>query len=130
VLALKREGYGRFSISPKDLLSYLFYRGFWRMAWKYWRSGLGELRRSLSKRAFVNALRRLMPELEMKDVRRGGAGVRAQALGPDGALLSDFRILQADRMIHVLNAPSPAATASISIGRKIAAMAERNFDLR
>jgi L-2-hydroxyglutarate oxidase len=129
VLALKREGYGRFSLSPPDVASYLFYGGFWRMAGRFWREGLAEQRRSLSKRAFVAALRRLVPELAADDVRRAGAGVRAQALLPDGALADDFRIVEAGRMIHVLNAPSPAATASLAIGEAIAGLAARRFEL-
>ncbi len=129
VLALKREGYRWLSLSLRDVLSYCFYGGFWKMAFRYWRSGLGETWRSLSKRAFVKALRKLMPELKMSDVRRGGAGVRAQALEPSGALSDDFRIVEAERMVHVLNAPSPAATASIAIGRHVARLAEKSFEL-
>ena len=129
VLAFRREGYRRSSFSARDALSLLGYGGFWRMARRYWRTGLGEFYRSLSKRAFVKALQRLLPGLRFEDVRRAGAGVRAQALEPGGALVDDFRIVEADRMIHVLNAPSPAATASLSIGRAIAEMAVRNFGL-
>ncbi|MFO7898600.1 MAG: hypothetical protein R6V58_06025 [Planctomycetota bacterium] len=113
----------------KDVLSYALYGGFWKMAARYWRTGLGEIWRSLSKRAFVAALRALLPELAVGDVRRGGAGVRAQALLPDGRLADDFCIVEAARQIHVLNAPSPAATASISIGETIAKMASESFDL-
>ena len=129
VLALRREGYRRFAMSLRDIFSFLGFWGFWRMAFKFWRYGLGETWRSFSKRAFVNALRKLMPELQMSDVHRAGAGVRAQALEPTGALVDDFRIIQAERMIHVLNAPSPAATASLAIGRHIARLAEKDFDL-
>jgi L-2-hydroxyglutarate oxidase len=99
------------------------------MARKYWRTGFGELHRSFSKRAFLSALRRLIPELELDDLRPGGAGVRAQALDRSGALVDDFRVVQAERMVHVLNAPSPAATASISIGRYIAALVAGQVDL-
>lgn len=129
VLAFKREGYRHWSFSPKDVQSTLSYGGFWRMAAKYWRMGLGEFYRSFSKRAFVTALQKLMPDLGPDDVRPAGAGVRAQAVAPDGRLLDDFHIVEAERMVHVLNAPSPAATASISIGRAIAAMATERFDL-
>lgn len=129
VLALRREGYGRFSFSLPDVASFLFYRGFWRMARRFWREGLAEQRRSLSKRSFVAALRRLLPELSAADVRRAGAGVRAQALGLDGSLVDDFRIVEAERMIHVLNAPSPAATASIAIGEAIAGLAARRLEV-
>jgi L-2-hydroxyglutarate oxidase len=115
VLALKREGYRRRDISLVDIASYLFYAGFWKMAFRYGWTGLGEVIRSLSKRAFVRALNRLLPALDMSDIKPGGAGVRAQALDPNGSLVDDFRIVTEDRMIHVLNAPSPAATASLSI---------------
>ncbi len=129
VLAFRREGYARTSFSPRDTLELFGYAGFWRMAGRYWKMGLEEMYRSASKRAFVRALRGLVPELRDEDVHPSGSGVRAQALGPDGALLDDFRIVEADRMIHVLNAPSPAATASISIGRAIAEMAAKSFAL-
>ena len=128
-LAFKREGYARASFSARDTLEVLGYGGFWRMAFRYWRMGLGEFTRSFSRRAFVRTLQRLIPELRFEDVRRSGAGVRAQALEPTGALVNDFRIVEAERMIHVLNAPSPAATASLSIGQTIAEMAVRNFDV-
>lgn len=130
VLAFRREGYSRWQISPRDLMGMAGYRGFWRMAGKYWRTGLGELHRSFSKKAFHRALARLMPELRIEDIHPFGAGVRAQAVDPSGALVDDFRFVEAERMIHVLNAPSPAATASLSIGETIAEMAGKNFDLR
>src|SRR5207302_6035330 len=98
-----------------------------RMAARFWRTGLGELYRSLSKRAFWRALRRLVPEVRLADLVRAGAGVRAQAVGPDGKLVDDFVVKQAERMVHVLNAPSPAATASISIGRSIAETAVKQL---
>ncbi|HEY3355588.1 MAG TPA: L-2-hydroxyglutarate oxidase, partial [Polyangia bacterium] len=120
VLALKREGYGRFSFSPRDACSIIGYGGFWRLARRYLRTGLGEQWRSWSKQAFVRALRELVPAITPADLARGGAGVRAQALDRRGALVDDFRILEGERMIHVLNAPSPAATASIAIGETIA----------
>jgi L-2-hydroxyglutarate oxidase len=107
----------------------LAYPGFWRMAARYWKMGLGEMYRSASTGAFLHALQRLIPELTAADVKPGGAGVRAQALEPTGALVDDFRIVEGDRMIHVLNAPSPAATASISIGRVIARRAFAHFGL-
>ena len=130
VLALKREGYRWRDVSPHDVATYATYPGFWRMAARYWWTGLGEIHRSLSRRAFVRALRRLVPELREDDLRPAGSGVRAQALEPTGLLVDDFRIVEAERMIHVLNAPSPAATASLSIGATIAGIAERRFDLR
>jgi len=130
VLAFRREGYTRTSFRTRDVLQMLGYRGFWRMARKYYDMGAAEMYRSLSKRAFLKALQRLIPELRWQDIHPAGAGVRAQAVDPDGKTVDDFRIVQAERMVHVLNAPSPAATASISIGRTIAAMAVKNFDLQ
>ena len=111
------------------MAQYGFYLGFWRMAFKYWKMAIGEFYRSYSKKAFVKALRRLLPDLRDEDVHPSGAGVRAQALSPTGQLLDDFSIVEAPNMVHVLNAPSPAATASISIGKSIAAMAQKNFNL-
>jgi len=129
VLAFKREGYSRWSFSAGDLFDAFSYGGFWRMAGSNWRMGLGELWRSWNKGAFVRALQALMPEIAAADLVPGGAGVRAQALDPDGKLVDDFRIVEAERQIHVLNAPSPAATASISIGETIADLAGKSFDL-
>ncbi len=129
VIAFKREGYKKISFSIPDALQFATYMGFWRMAAKYWRMSLGEFHRSFSKKAFVQALQKLIPEITSADVKTGGAGVRAQALEPTGALVDDFRIVEAAHMVHVLNAPSPAATASISIGENIAGMAAKNFDL-
>ncbi len=130
VLAFKREGYTRTSFRLGDVMEMAAYPGFWQMARKQWRMGIGEFHRSYSKSAFVKALQRLMPELQEADVHPAGAGVRAQALEPNGALVDDFRIAESEHMVHVLNAPSPAATASISIGREIAGMAEKNFRFR
>ncbi|MBI4588827.1 MAG: L-2-hydroxyglutarate oxidase [Candidatus Rokubacteria bacterium] len=129
VLALAREGYRRGRVQPRELVEMLRYRGFWAMARRYWRMGTYEMFRSLSKRAFVRALQRLVPELKAGDVARGGAGVRAQAVSADGSLVDDFRILAAADAIHVINAPSPAATASLAIGRHIAALAAQTFTL-
>ena len=127
VLAFKREGYSHKDISIIDMAKMFSYTGFLKMASKYYKIGLGEFHRSLSKRAFAKALIKLIPEIEHADLVKGGAGVRAQALDPLGNLIDDFRIIEAARMIHVLNAPSPAATASISIGNKIAQMAKKNY---
>jgi L-2-hydroxyglutarate oxidase len=129
VLAFKREGYEFSNLSVRDLVEYGTFIGFWRMAMKFWKMGFGEMYRSLSKPAFVKALRVLLPDLKESDVHRSGSGVRAQALEPNGLLVDDFRIKEASRMIHVLNAPSPAATASISIGKTISEMAVKNFSL-
>ncbi|MBN1335031.1 MAG: L-2-hydroxyglutarate oxidase [Deltaproteobacteria bacterium] len=129
VLAFRREGYSRFSVSLPDLVGYLAFPGFWRMARKHWRMGAREMARSFSKALFVRALRGLVPEIRPEDVLRAQAGVRAQALAPDGALVDDFRIVEGDRTMHVLNAPSPAATASLAIGRVIASRAACAFGL-
>jgi len=129
VLALARHGYTRTSFSPRDMAGLLRYGGFWRMAARYWRTGCGEMYRSWSRRAFVRALQKLVPELRGEDLVPAGAGVRAQAVAPNGTLVDDFVIAERERMIHVVNAPSPAATASISIGRTIAELAVRNFSL-
>jgi L-2-hydroxyglutarate oxidase len=129
VLALAREGYSWRHFSLRDTLELAASRAFWRMARKYARTGLAEMYRSFRKSAVVRALQCLVPELRLNDIRPAGAGVRAQALGPDGALVDDFRIVQAERMVHVLNAPSPAATASLSIGRTVADLAADTFGL-
>jgi len=129
VLAFRREGYRFQDFSFRDMTELLFDRAFWKMASRFWRHGIGEMHRSLSKHAFWQALRRLIPEVRMTDLVKAGAGVRAQAIGPDGKLVDDFHIRGSGRMIHVLNAPSPAATASISIGRSIADMATQQFGL-
>ncbi len=120
VLALAREGYRWSQVCPRDLLETLTFAGFWRLAGKYWRTALGEMYRSLSKPAFVHALQRLLPDIRAEHLETGGSGVRAQALLGDGAIVDDFRIVRQDRAIHVLNAPSPAATASLSIGDQVA----------
>jgi L-2-hydroxyglutarate oxidase len=120
VLAFRREGYRKSSFSVRDAFDTLSYGGFWRLAARYWPTGIGEFYRSFSKYAFWRALRTLTPELEVQHLQPAGAGVRAQALAPNGHLVDDFHIVQAHRMTHVLNAPSPAATASLSIGKHIA----------
>ncbi len=120
VLAFKREGYSKKDFSFVDMSQMIAYSGFWKMASKHYGMGFGEFYRSFSKKAFVKALQKLVPEIQEDDIEPGGAGVRAQALEPDGKLVDDFRILETDKMVHVLNAPSPAATASLSIGQKIA----------
>jgi len=121
VLAWRRNGYGRAAISARDALSILGYPGFWRMAPRYARIGWSEYRRAWSRRAFVAELARLLPGLAPADVEPAGCGVRAQALDAAGRLLDDFVWAEGPGMIHVLNAPSPAATASLAIGREIAA---------
>jgi L-2-hydroxyglutarate oxidase len=119
VLALAREGYRKTDINLKDLFESLTYPGFLRMAMKHWKMGLGEQWRSFSKGAFVKALQRLMPEIKKEHLRPAPAGVRAQALNREGSLVDDFVIVESDRVLNVLNAPSPAATASLNIGRLI-----------
>jgi (S)-2-hydroxyglutarate dehydrogenase len=120
VPALARQGYSWGRISARDLAETLAYPGFRRLALRHWRMGLGEIHRSLSKRAFVAALRRLIPALEPEDLEPNGAGVRAQAVAADGSPVDDFCIMEAPRTLHVLNAPSPAATASLAIARYLA----------
>jgi L-2-hydroxyglutarate oxidase len=122
VLTLNRHGYRRGRLRVADARDVLAYRGFWRMAGRFWRTGISEFGRSLSRRAYARQARRLLPELTAADLQPAESGVRAQAVDPDGRLVDDFRIVMADRTVHVLNAPSPAATASISIGRHIARM--------
>lgn len=127
VLAFAREGYTYWHIRLGEVAGMLAYPGFWRMAGRYWRMGVYEIYRSLSRSAFVGGLRRLVPEMSAADLAPGGAGVRAQAVERDGSLADDFRIIEAPQAIHVLNAPSPAATASLAIGRHIADLATRTF---
>ncbi len=123
VLAFRREGYSRWDVYLPELLETLGYRGFQKLAAKYWRDGMGEMYRSFSKRAFVKALQHLIPQVEYDDLERGGAGVRAQALNKDGQLIDDFLILESPSVINVCNAPSPAATSSLSIGETISRLA-------
>lgn len=120
VLALAREGYNWRTISPRDVFESLTYPGFLRMAARNWKTGLGEIWRSLSKAAFVRALQQLIPEIQSEHLTVAPAGVRAQALGLDGRLLDDFVIARHERVINVCNAPSPAATASLTIGQQVA----------
>jgi L-2-hydroxyglutarate oxidase LhgO len=129
VPALAREGYSRLAFDSRDAFEVLTFPGFWRLAWRYWPVGLGEIWRSLNKRAFVRALRHLVPTVEASDLAPGGCGVWAQALAANGALVDDFRIVESGPMIHVLNAPSPAATASLAIGDAIADLALARFRL-
>jgi len=106
-----------------ELAETLGYGGFWRLVSRHWKTGMGEMARSFSKFLFTRALQGLMPAISSDDLEPGGAGVRAQALGPDGKLLDDFVIERTEKMIHVLNAPSPAATSSLAIARQIVAVA-------
>jgi L-2-hydroxyglutarate oxidase len=129
VLAFAREGYRWTRVKPLELAGTLRYSGFWSMARKYWRVGAWEVHRSLSKKKFVESLKRLVPELDGSDIVPGGSGVRAQAVRADGTLLDDFSIVSSQDAIHVLNAPSPGATASLAIGRHIAGLAGETFGL-
>ena len=119
VLAFAREGYGKLKINPAELIESLTYPGFLRLAAKYWRAGAGEMWRSFSKRAFVKALSRLVPEIRSEHLLPAPAGVRAQAVGDDGSMVDDFHLSRNGRILNVCNAPSPAATAALNIGKTI-----------
>lgn len=120
VLAWRREGYRARDFSLRDATELLGYRGFWRFAGRHWRLGLAEMGRSWSRERFVRALQALVPAIEAGHLVPGGSGVRAQAIDPSGALVNDFLFVEGERSLHVLNAPSPAATASLAIGRVVA----------
>jgi L-2-hydroxyglutarate oxidase len=120
VPALRREGYRWRQVGVRDLAGTLAYPGFWRLARGTWREGAREVRRSLSPRLFAAAVRRLVPDLTDGDLRPAGAGVRAQAVTADGRLVDDFLVVETPTALHVLNAPSPAATAALPIGAELA----------
>lgn len=120
VLAFKREGYRKTDVNLRDLADVALFPGFWKLAGRYWREGAKEMVRSVSKAAFVSSLQELIPEITASDLVPAPAGVRAQALKSDGSLVDDFHVVPGQRCLHVCNAPSPAATASIEIGRYIA----------
>ncbi len=129
VLALKREGYRKTDFNMKDTAQMLCFAGFWRMTARHWRTGLEEIYRSIVKQAFVRSVQRLVPSIRSEDLLPAGSGVRAQAVNPRGELLDDFHLVQQGRFLHVCNAPSPAATASLAIGEHIAAAAAKQFSL-
>jgi (S)-2-hydroxyglutarate dehydrogenase len=130
VLAFSREGYRRLDLRPRDLAEAVAYRGFQKLAAKFWQTGMQEMVRDFSKEAFLKSLQVYVPELTMADLLPGPSGVRAQALGPDGALVDDFVFnTQGNRVVHVRNAPSPGATSSLAIGRQIADTAAEAFGL-
>jgi L-2-hydroxyglutarate oxidase len=129
VPAFAREGYAKTDVDPAFLFHLVTYPGMWRLATEYWQTGLAEIYRSWVKAAFVKALQKLVPEIQGHDLRRGGAGIRAQAMNSHGDLLGDFEFMEAPNAIHVLNAPSPAATASIPIGRSIVDKALATFEV-
>lgn len=127
VLAFSREGYKKSDINLSELGESLAWPGFQKVAMKYWKTGMGEMHRSFSKAAFTKALQKLIPEVQQSDLEDGGAGVRAQACDRSGGLLDDFMILEEKRVINVCNAPSPAATSSLSIGETVAGLALKRF---
>jgi (S)-2-hydroxyglutarate dehydrogenase len=120
VLAFSREGYGRTDLKPADLVEALGFSGFRKLATRYWQMGLGEMWRDYSRSAYLKSLQVYMPELTISDLLPGPSGVRAQALASDGKLVDDFVVDTAAGVLHVRNAPSPAATASLAIGAMIA----------
>lgn len=129
VLALAREGYRKTDFVLRDAIAEFTYPGFWRMAAKYWADGFSELYRSLRRKAFVLALQKMVPEIQSSDLQPAGSGVRAQAITRDGVLVDDFQFVSQNNMLHVCNVPSPAATASIPIGRAVTDMAQQSFGL-
>jgi L-2-hydroxyglutarate oxidase len=120
VLGLAREGYPKFSFNVKDVREYSTFPGFWKTMRANWKSGLTEMRNSLSKRGYLKECQKYCPSLELEDLMPERAGIRAQAVMRDGTLVHDFLFVQTDRMLHVCNAPSPAATSAIPIGAMIA----------
>jgi L-2-hydroxyglutarate oxidase LhgO len=129
VLALAREGYRASRLVVGELADVLAWPGFWKLAARHWRMGLVEWQRTISRRAFARALQRLVPELKACDLEPCGAGVRAQAVARDGTLLDDYVIVESERALHVLSAPSPAATACLAIGDHLADWAEQRLGL-
>ena len=119
VLAFAREGYRKTSFDLDEAMEIFKYPGFWKMSRKYWKAGMGEYYRSLSKAAFVLALQKLMPQLTSSDLTPGRTGVRTQALRPDGTMMDDFYFIFGEGIVHVVNVPSPAATASLEVAREI-----------
>ena len=129
VLAFAREGYSFFTINPPEFWDAVTYPGFWKLATKYWQTGAGEMYRDLVRSAYVKGLQRYIPDLQPEDCLPGPSGVRAQAMASDGSLVDDFVFEGAEGVVHVRNAPSPAATSSLAIGKYIVDDAERRFDL-
>ena len=127
VLAFGREAYDKFDLNLKDLLESITYPGFQKMAIKHWKMGWGEMWRSYNKGAFVKALKRLIPEIEASHLVSAPAGIRAQAVSPEGGLVDDFLIAENSRIVNVCNAPSPAATASLNIGASIVEKISNRF---
>jgi L-2-hydroxyglutarate oxidase len=130
VFTFAREGYGKTDFNLRDSWDALSYRGTWNLFRKHWKFGIDEYRRAFSKRLFLQRLQRLIPSLTMEDIKPGRAGVRAMALGVDGEMIEDFKIEYKDKAIHILNAPSPAATSCLAIGEQVSEMAEERFGLK
>lgn len=130
VFTFKREGYNKTSFNLKDSFDALTYKGTWKLFSKHWRFGWNEQRRAFSKKLFLKTLQRMIPSLEMDDLKPGRAGVRAMALGHNGEMIEDFKIEYKDNSIHVLNAPSPAATSCLAIGEQVAEMADEYFSMK
>jgi L-2-hydroxyglutarate oxidase LhgO len=128
VLAFSREGYRKSDINLRDMVDALAYRGFWRFLKRYPSMAWYELRRSFSRELFCRSLQRLVPEIQPDDLTTGGSGVRAQAMPPEGEIVHDFRFIARHNALHVLNAPSPAATASLAIGREIVGQVTANSE--
>ena len=120
VFAFKREGYNKYDIDFRDMLDSVFWKGFYYIARKYWKMGFMEFYRSFSRLAFLKSLQRLVPSIQDGDIIPGGAGIRAQACDNEGNLIDDFLFVESENVLHVCNAPSPAATACLAIGETIA----------
>ncbi len=129
LLAFRREGYSGTSPDMSEAVEMMRFPGFWKMAKKYWRKGMEEQYRAWVKSAFAKALQKMVPELQESDLAPGGSGVRAQAVDANGNLVDDFYFVHSGRMIHVCNVPSPAATASLEIGKEIVTMMAEKFNL-
>ena len=129
VFTFKREGYGKTDFDLRDTIEALTYKGTWKLFFKHWRFALDEYKRAFSKKLFLTQLQHMCPSLEMEDIKPGRSGVRATALGIDGDVYDDFKIEYGNKSIHVLNAPSPAATACLSIGDEVMALSEKHFGL-
>lgn len=130
VFTFKREGYGKTDFNLQDTWEALTFKGTWKLFAKHWKFGLDEYRRAFSKARFLRQVQRLIPSLTMDEIVEGRSGVRAMALGPDGNMIEDFKIEYSGRSIHILNAPSPAATAGLAIGEEVANLAEERFGLK
>jgi L-2-hydroxyglutarate oxidase len=130
VFTFKREGYSKTDFSLKDTLDAITFSGTWRLFINHWKFGLNEYRRAFSKRLFLKELRKILPSLKMSDIKVGRSGVRAMALGKNGEVIDDFKIVKNEKNIHVLNAPSPSATACLSIADEIVKYTSESFDLK